>query len=134
MRLNFPEDLNLPEVRVLDRKSFATPFGESPEFTIFTVDDETVLTMKMHGWRPDVKRADASRQVFRVFEQAGVKNILAEGGVGWINLDFKLRDFIIPDDYIDLSMRKDVRLSDKYLLINAGPRSAPTLQPFLPNK
>jgi len=78
--MNFPEDLNLPGVRVLDRKSFATPFGESPEFTIFTVDDETVLTMKMHGWRPNVKRADASRQVFWVFEQAGVKNVLAEGG------------------------------------------------------
>lgn len=119
--IKFPEDLKLPGVRVLDRKSFATPFGESPEFTILTVDDETVLTMKMHGWRPNVKRADASRQVFRVFEQAGVKNILTEGGVGSINLDFKLRDFIVPDDYIDLSMRKDVHLSDKYLLIMRDP-------------
>ena len=119
--IKFPEDLRISGVKVLDRKSFATPFGESPEFTIFTVDDETVLTMKMHGWRPNVKRADASRQIFWVFEQAGVKNVLAEGGVGSINLDFKLRDFIIPDDYIDLSMRKDVHLSDKYLLIMRDP-------------
>ena len=119
--IKFPEDLKLPGVKVGYRKTFSTPFGDSPEFTLFEVDGELVLTMKMHGWRPNVKRADASRQVFWVFEQAGVKNILAEGGVGSINPDFKLRDFIIPDDYIDLSMRKDVHLSDKYLLIMRDP-------------
>jgi len=119
--MNFPEDLKLPGIKAGDRKTFSTPFGDSPEFTLFEVDGELVLTMKMHGWRPNVKRADASRQVFWVFEQAGVKNILAEGGVGSINLDFKLRDFIVPDDYIDLSMRKDVHLSDKYLLIMRDP-------------
>lgn len=32
-----------------------------------------------------------------------------------------MRHFIIPDDYIDLSMRKDVYLSDKYLLIMRDP-------------
>jgi purine nucleoside phosphorylase len=119
--IDFPADLQLPGVKALDRKIFSTPFGDSPEFTLFQVHGELVLTLKMHGWRPGVKRADASRQVFWVLGQAGVKNILAEGGVGAIKRDFRLRDFIIPDDYLDFSMRKDVHLSDNYLLVMRDP-------------
>jgi 5'-methylthioadenosine phosphorylase len=119
--INFPEDLHLTGVNVLNRKTFSTPFGDSPEITLFEVDGELALTLKMHGWRAGVKRADASRQIFWVFEQAGVKNILVEGGVGAIKRDLNLRDFIIPDDYLDLSMRRDVHLSDKYLLVMREP-------------
>ncbi|HMK48958.1 MAG TPA: hypothetical protein VK435_02805, partial [Thermodesulfovibrionales bacterium] len=119
--INFPEDLHLSGVTVLDRKTFSTPFGDSPEMTLFEVDGEPALTLKMHGWRPGVKRADASRQIFWVFERAGVKSILVEGGVGAIKRDLRLRDFIIPDDYLDFSMRKDVHLSDSYLLVMRDP-------------
>jgi 5'-methylthioadenosine phosphorylase len=119
--IDFPADLNLPGVKVMGRQIFSTPFGDSPEITTFLVHGELVLTLRMHGWRAGVKRADASRQVFWVFEQAGVKNILAEGGVGAIKREFRLRDFIIPDDYLDLSMRKDVHLSDNYLLVMRDP-------------
>lgn len=119
--INFPEDIKLPGIRVLEKKVFPTPFGDSPEFKLFRVEDDIVLTVRMHGWRPGVSRADASRQVFWVLEQAGVKNILSEGGVGAIKRDLKLRDLIVPDDYLDFSMRKDVHLSDKYLLIMRNP-------------
>ena len=64
-----------------------------------------------------VARADASRQVFWVFREAGVKRIISEGGVGTVNKLLDLRDFIIPDDYLDLSVRKDVMLDGRYLLI-----------------
>ena len=40
-----------------------------------------------------------------------------EGGVGTVNKLLDLRDFIIPDDYLDLSVRKDVMLDGRYLLI-----------------
>ena len=119
--INFPEDIKLSGIKVLEKKVFSTPFGNSPEFKLFEVEDDMVLMVRMHGWRPGVSRANASRQVFWVFEQAGVKNILSEGGVGAIKRDLKLRDFIVPDDYLDLSMRKDVHLSDKYLLIMRDP-------------
>jgi len=119
--ISFPEDLHLAGVTVLDRRTFSTPFGDSPEITLFEVDGELARTLKMHGWRPGVTRADASRQIFWVFEQAGVKNILVEGGVGAIKRELDLRDLIIPNDYLDLSMRKDVHLSDKYLLVMRDP-------------
>jgi len=119
--INFPEDLKLSGVKVLSKKTFSTPFGESPECKLFEVNGQSVLTLKMHGWRPGVSRADASRQIFWVLKKAGAKTILAEGGVGAIREDIALRDFFIPDDYIDLSLRKDVYLTDKYLLIMRNP-------------
>ena len=121
LSINFPEDLEFSGIKVLEKKVFSTPFGDSPEFKLFEVEDDVVLMVRMHGWRPGVSRADASRQVFWVFEKAGVKNILAEGGVGTIRRDLKLRDFIVPDDYVDFSLRKDVHLSDKYLMIMREP-------------
>jgi len=119
--IDFPEELKIPKVKAIGKQVFKTPFGDSPEFKLFEIDGELALTVRMHGWRPGVTRADASLQIFWVFEQAGVKNILAEGGVGAIRRDLQLRDFIIPDDYLDFSMRKDVYLSDKYLLIMRNP-------------
>ena len=71
----------------------------------------------MHGWRSGVTRADASRQLFWTFRKAGVKRILSEGGVGTVNHLLDPRDFMIPDDYLDLSCRKDVMLDGRYLLI-----------------
>jgi 5'-methylthioadenosine phosphorylase len=119
--LNFPEDLGIRGVRVLDKKTFPTPFGESPEFKVLEIGGKVILTVRMHGWRAGVQRADASRQVYWVLEKAGTRTVLSEGGVGAIRRDLRLRDFMIPDDYIDLSLRKDVRLSDRYLLIMRDP-------------
>jgi len=119
--INFPEELKQSGVRVLDKKAFSTPFGESPEFKVLEIGGERVLTVRMHGWRAKTRRSDASKQVFWVLEQAGVDTIFAEGGVGATEEDLNLRHFMIPDDYIDLSLRKDVYLSDKYLLIMRDP-------------
>jgi len=119
--IHYPEDLKLPGVKVLDKKVFSTPFGDSPEFKILKIDGDIVLTVRMHGWRSGVRRADASKQVFWVLEQAGVNTVLAEGGVGAIRKDLDLRHLVIPDDYIDFSLRKDVYLSDRYLLIMRDP-------------
>jgi 5'-methylthioadenosine phosphorylase len=115
---NFPLGSNDPGVVMIDdHVQFATPYGLSPIFSLFSVDDCQVLTCKMHGWRSGVSRADASRQIFWVFRKVGVKRIISEGGVGTANHLLDPRDFVIPDDYLDLSVRKDVELDGKYLLI-----------------
>lgn len=106
------------DVEILaDNLRFATPYGDSPAMRLFAVGGKRVLTVKMHGWRSGVTRADASRQVFWVFREAGVKRIISEGGVGTLNKLLDLRDFLIPDDYLDMSVRKDVMLDGRYLLI-----------------
>lgn len=115
---NFPANLPDEDVEILaDNLHFETPYGMSPAIRLFRVGQKWVLTVKMHGWRSGVTRADASRQVFWTFREAGVKRIISEGGVGTVNKLLDLRDFIIPDDYLDLSVRKDVMLDGRYLLI-----------------
>lgn len=115
--INFPEDLGLNDIKIIsDGLTFTTPFGTSPAFKFFTCGDKRVLTCKMHGWRTGVSRGNASRQLFWVLQQAGVKKIIADGGVGSINHLLKPRDILIPSDYLDFSMRKDVGLDGPYLL------------------
>jgi 5'-methylthioadenosine phosphorylase len=116
--IKFPEALDEPDVTVVaDNLVFETPFGASPPFKLFTLGNKRVLTCKMHGWRSGVSRADASRQIFWVLREAGVRRILAEGGVGAVNHLLNPRDVVIPTDYIDQSMRKDISLGSGYLLI-----------------
>ncbi|MEQ8236815.1 MAG: phosphorylase [Syntrophomonadaceae bacterium] len=122
LSIEVPESLDLDYVEVVDKGLvFPTPYGRSPEFKYLRLDSaegpKRIISCRMHGWRSGVSRAQASLQIFWVFRNAGVKKILAEGGVGAINYLLDPRDLIIPHDYIDFSLRKDVGLSDKYLLI-----------------
>ena len=115
---DFPRASTADDVEILaDGLHFTTPYGESPVFRLFSVAGRRVLTCRMHGWRSGVTRADASRQVFWVLREAGVTRILSEGGVGTVNPLLDPRDFLIPDDYLDLSVRKDVMLDGRYLLV-----------------
>lgn len=118
LSIDFPQALDRRDVEVLEKELvFATPYGETPPLTLFRLDGENVLTCRMHGWRTGVSRADASRQIFWLFREAGVKKIIAEGGVGSINHLLDVRDMVVASDYIDCSMRKDVGLEGHYLLV-----------------
>lgn len=121
LSIEIPEDLGLDYVEVLETLDFETPFGTSPQFKLLSVKgregNRKVLTCRMHGWRRGIRRGDASRQIFWVFKQAGVKRIIAEGGVGAVNHLLNPRDIVIPHDYMDFSMRKDIGLEDRHLLI-----------------
>ncbi|MCL6638376.1 MAG: MTAP family purine nucleoside phosphorylase [Firmicutes bacterium] len=120
--INFPEDLERKDVATLKTgMTFSTPFGESPPFKLLLAGERKVLTVKMHGWRTGISRADASRQVFWVLREAGVKKILSEGGVGSINRLLRPRDLLVPTDYLDFSMRKDVSLGGEFLLMMRRP-------------
>lgn len=120
--ISFPADAADADITVLEEnRTFTTPFGESPPFTLFAIGREQVITCRMHGWRSGVSRGRASQQIFWVLREAGVHTILTEGGVGSLREDLAPGDLVIPHDYIDLSLRKDVSLSDDYLLIMRDP-------------
>lgn len=119
--IDFPEALAAPGVQVREQGLvFATPFGESPPFKLFEISGNggavTVLTVRMHGWRPGTSRGQASRQVFWVFREAGITRVMAEGGVGAVSHLLSPRDLLVSNDYIDLSLRRDVSLGTDYLL------------------
>lgn len=121
LSLNFPEDLGEKDLKVFaENLVVETPYGNSPPLKVFgwgESSEEKVLTCPMHGWRSGVSRKDASLQLFWVFREAGVKKIVAEGGVGSLNYLLDPCDLVVVDDYIDFSMRKDVGFGTPQLLI-----------------
>jgi len=121
--LDFPGATKRKDVEILDDNLiFSTPFGTAPPMVLFRFPDgRRVLSCRMHGWRPGVNRRAASLQIFWVFREAGVSAVLAEGGDGSVHLSSRPGDFIIPDDYIDWSCRRDTSLGDEYLLIMRDP-------------
>ena len=126
LSFDFPAALGDPRVEVLaDGLTFQTPFGRSPAFTHFRVTGPAgprdALAVKMHGWRRGVKRADASLQTFWVFHEAGVRKVLADGGVGSLNHLLDPRDVIVPDDFIDLTVKQDIYVRGDHLLIMRQP-------------
>ena len=126
LSFDFPAALGDPRVEVLaDGLVFETPFGRSPAFTHFRVSGpggpREALAVKMHGWRRGVKRADASLQTFWVFHEAGVRKVLADGGVGSLNHLLDPRDVIVPDDFIDLTVKQDIYVRGDHLLIMRQP-------------
>jgi 5'-methylthioadenosine phosphorylase len=123
---DFPAALEDPRVEILaEGLVYETPFGRSPAFTHFRVTGERgpreALAVKMHGWRRGVKRADASLQVFWVFDQAGVHKVVADGGVGSLNHLLDPRDVVVPDDFIDLTVKQDIYVRGDHLLIMREP-------------
>jgi 5'-methylthioadenosine phosphorylase len=126
LSFDFPAALNDERVEVLGNNLvFDTPFGRSPRFTHFRATGphgaREALAVKMHGWRRGVKRADASLQVFWVFSEAGVKKVLADGGVGTLNHLLDPRDVVIPNDFIDLTAKQDIYVRGDHLLIMRRP-------------
>lgn len=119
--LSFPEGIDGESVVHWRNRRFATPFGDSPPFTLFERHGKSILTLKMHGWSLGGDRGRASQQVFWVFREAGVQRILAEGGVGSLNRLLRVRDLVIPDDYLDFSMRRAVGLEGQHLLVMRDP-------------
>lgn len=126
LSFDFPAALADERVTVIsDGLTFETPFGTSPAFTYFETDGafgtRRALAVKMHGWRRGVTRADASLQTFWVFHEAGVKKVLADGGVGSLNHLLDPRDIVIPNDFIDLTMKQDIYVRGDHLLIMRDP-------------
>lgn len=126
LSFDFPAALNDERVTVLAHDLvFDTPFGRSPSFIHFRVEGphgpREALAVRMHGWRRGVKRGDASLQTFWVFSEAGVKKVLADGGVGSLNHLLDPRDVVIPNDFIDLTVKQDIYVRGDHLLIMRRP-------------
>ncbi len=126
LSIEMPEDLMLSEITIeITGQFFDTPFGLAGPFKIFQLQGDTckkrIISCQMHNWKTGLTRRQSSLQAFWVFKQAQVKYVLSEGGVGAVNHLLKPRDLIIPHDYMDFSMRKDVAISDEYLLIMRQP-------------
>lgn len=124
--IGFPDEPGDSRVRVLESDLvFETPFGASPPFALVEIEavdgPRRALVCRMHGWREGVKRGDASLQVFWVLHEARVRKILSDGGVGSFDIELEPRTVVLPTDYIDMTIRKDVRVLGDHLLVMRNP-------------
>lgn len=110
----FPENTGIEGVNVLQRDmEFETPFGTTMPMKLFEIDasltadgkPRQVLTVPFHGYHGLSPYNTPSEQIFWVFQQAGVKFIIAEGSGGSINPLLDPGDIIIPHDIIDMTKR-----------------------------
>jgi purine nucleoside phosphorylase len=114
-------------VEVLERELvFETSWGDSPPFTLFELDGQRVLHVRLHGWRAGVSRGRASRQVFSVLHRAGVRRILSDAGVGSLNHLLDPGDLVIADDFVDQTTNRDGDgvIAGDHLLIMRDPACA----------
>jgi 5'-methylthioadenosine phosphorylase len=111
----FPGGLHPDARQVEDELVIATPWGDSPPFTLFEIGGRSVLSVRMHGWRRGVSRGRASRQVFSVLHRAGVRRILSDAGVGSLNHLLDPGDLVVVDDFVDQTTDRD-----RYGLVAGG--------------
>lgn len=110
--IRFPDDLEEPGVRVLDRGlAFETPWGVTENWQLIQFDasitadgqTRTALNVFAHGWRADQIDHSAQRRVFWVLEQAGVSKVLADSTCGSLNRAVQPRDLVIASDMLYLA-------------------------------
>jgi 5'-methylthioadenosine phosphorylase len=110
--LRFPEDLDEPGVRVVERwLTFDTPWGAVDHWQIIELDGSItvdgrprqILNVFSHGWPHDAIDHAAHRKVAWVLREAGVRTVLADSTCGSLNKALPPRDFVIPFDVIDFS-------------------------------
>lgn len=113
--LRFPEDLDEPGVSVLRRDMvFGTPWGDCGEWKLVAIDGSltpdgatrTVLVVWSHGWPIDRIDHEASRRVFWVLQEAGVKKVLCCSTAGALNRAVLKGDFTIVNDVIELTQTR----------------------------
>lgn len=110
--LRFPEDLNEPGVKVLQRDmEFETPWGKTSEWKLLEfapsmcADGQArqVLSVYSHGWPLEAIDHGAQRRVFWVLQEAGVRKVLASSTAGALNRGILERDFVIASDILELT-------------------------------
>ena len=113
--LRFPEDIDEPGVTVLERDlRFETPYGATSEWKLLELDgaitadglSRRVLTVFSHGWSLEEIDHGASRRVFWVLREAGVKAVLASSTLGSLNKAILEGDFVIASDVIELTQTR----------------------------
>jgi 5'-methylthioadenosine phosphorylase len=97
----------------IEKKVLKTPYGNSPEVSIFKLNDKEVAFMprhtKGHSIPPHMVNYRAN---IYAMKKLGVDRILATNAVGSLESSVKPGDFIIPHDFIDFTKLRSVTFYD----------------------
>ena len=127
--LKFPDDLDEPGVRVVERGlSFETPWGRTADWQLLEYDGRVTadgrprlaLNVFAHGWPRDAVDHAAHRRVFWVLSRAGVRKVLSDSTCGSLNRALQPRDYVIAADVLDLGQTPFSTLPGRFAFLCRG--------------
>lgn len=97
----------------IETKVIETPYGKSPEISIFKLHDKDVVFMprhaKGHEYPPHMINYRAN---IHAMKQMGVERIIATNAVGSLEVSLKPGDFLVPHDFLDFTKVREFTFYD----------------------
>jgi len=93
------------DVGEIHRRIFPTPFGQVYYYE-FDYLSEQVIYFGHSGMTAENDISSAVLSVFYAAKELGIRQFIYFSKVGGINLDYRVGDIVLPDDYIDFTTRR----------------------------
>jgi len=100
--------------RVERRKSLITPYGETPEISIFKLHRRMVAFIPRHspGHDNPPHRVNYRANVWAL-KELGVRHIIATNAVGSLKRSIGPGDFVVPEDFLDFTRSRPSTFYDE---------------------
>lgn len=90
-----------------------TPYGKSPEISLFKLHDKNVVFMPRHAkGHVNPPHMINYRANIYAMKEMGVKRIIATNAVGSLQLEIKPGDFLVPHDFLDFTKVREFTFYD----------------------
>lgn len=119
--------------RYVDNKVVKTPFGISPEISLFQLHDKEVIFMSRHsaGHVHPPHRVNYISNIYAL-KKVGVERIIATNAVGSMDESIKPGDFVVPHDFLDFThQRKSTFYDDRTVHVDVTEPYCPQLRDIL---
>ena len=114
-------------------KVVETPYGSSPEISIFNLNEKNIVFMPRHalGHAKPPHMINYLSNIWSL-KKLGVERIIATNAVGSLDESIKPGDFVIPHDFLDFTrMRKGTFYDDRTVHIDVTEPYCPQLRTIL---
>ncbi len=98
----------------VETKIIETPYGESPEITVFKLHDKEIAFMPRHAkGHANPPHMINYRANIYAMKKMGVERIMATNAVGSLDIDVKPGDFLVPHDFLDFTKVREFTFYDE---------------------
>lgn len=100
--------------RIIGRESLETPYGRTPEISVFRLHDRDVAFMPRHsrGHESPPHMVNYRANIWGL-KKLGVRQILATNAVGSLEESVGPGEFVVPDDFLDFTKNRPSTFYDE---------------------
>jgi len=101
----------------LETSAIGTPYGKSPQISIFKLHDKEVAFMPRHakGHKIPPHMINYRANIYAM-KKLGVERIIATNAVGSLKLGIKPGDFLVPHDFLDFTKQRNFTFYDSRIV------------------